>query len=200
MKVEFKDPNGQFTYFDIRISEVTVGRSRRCHIVLANDSLSREHLKITCREGVDPVVMDLGSSNGTYINDKKLTPNMPEAFTPLFPFSLGNGISMRILEDAEEFPEDANIQYIRDPAGNDSNSTKAEQLDSPSQMNTYVLSQPKKRRSHTQSRKIVASGKKKSKTGKDKNSKGNLKEKMNPMRMILIALIAILAYLYLLDG
>lgn len=113
MKIEFRDLQGNFIFFDVRVPSVKVGRSRKCDITISDESISREHLTIETRQGDDAIVKDLGSSNGTHINDKKLEPNMPEAFTPLFSFSLGKGILMRMMEESESFPEDARVEVIK---------------------------------------------------------------------------------------
>ena len=56
--------------------QLTVGRGSDCDIIIADPSVSRKHLQISCREivksGENPklkiVLRDLGSSNGTLIN------------------------------------------------------------------------------------------------------------------------------------
>lgn len=45
-----------------------IGRSRQNDIVIASDSVSRHHAEIT-RESGEIIVRDLGSTNGTYINN-----------------------------------------------------------------------------------------------------------------------------------
>jgi diguanylate cyclase (GGDEF)-like protein len=45
-----------------------IGRSRQNDIVIASDAVSRHHAEIA-REGSEIVVRDLGSTNGTFIND-----------------------------------------------------------------------------------------------------------------------------------
>lgn len=57
--------------------EVTVGRAAACHISLNDDTyVSQMHARVFAREG-DVFVEDLGSTNGTYLNQKKLTCEMP---------------------------------------------------------------------------------------------------------------------------
>lgn len=50
---------------------VTVGRGLACSVVLADMQVSEQHLSLTCR-GADVDVVDLGSSNGTFVNGAKL--------------------------------------------------------------------------------------------------------------------------------
>lgn len=48
-----------------------------CHVVVANTSLSRRHLRFSLRDGV-LVVEDLNTTNGTYLNGRRLHPLAPE--------------------------------------------------------------------------------------------------------------------------
>lgn len=51
--------------------ETIVGRSNECDITLAAAHLSRRHAKLVVKEGM-LYVKDLGSSNGTYLNGKRV--------------------------------------------------------------------------------------------------------------------------------
>ena len=53
---------------------VVVGRSKSCDIVISNRYVSKKHIKVTI-EGVKVEIEDLNSTNGTYIDGKKLLPN-----------------------------------------------------------------------------------------------------------------------------
>jgi eukaryotic-like serine/threonine-protein kinase len=50
---------------------VMVGRDRTCAIVLAHPAVSRRHARITVA-GRDPVLEDLQSANGTYVNNTRV--------------------------------------------------------------------------------------------------------------------------------
>jgi serine/threonine-protein kinase len=52
-------------------AELMVGRDRTCSIVLAHPAVSRKHAKITF-EGASPVLEDLKSANGTYVNNARV--------------------------------------------------------------------------------------------------------------------------------
>lgn len=53
--------------------EVTVGRAGGCAVLLSNDTfVSQLHARVFRRDG-DVLVEDLGSTNGTYLNGKKVT-------------------------------------------------------------------------------------------------------------------------------
>src|ERR1700712_4075951 len=56
---------------DLREGEVPLGRSRGCGVVLRDPSVSRGHALLSVRQG-RVTLQDLRSSNGTYVNGKRL--------------------------------------------------------------------------------------------------------------------------------
>lgn len=50
-----------------------------CDIVVVNDSISRQHAVIQFDEAGACYITDLGSTNGTFLNKKKLTPKVGTA-------------------------------------------------------------------------------------------------------------------------
>lgn len=64
--------------FHINGDEFVIGKKRRCvnGLILNNPTVSRVHCKI-CRVGEIFYLIDLGSSNGTYLNGMRLVPNTP---------------------------------------------------------------------------------------------------------------------------
>ncbi len=58
--------------FPIDAAQLIVGRSHRAEVNLDDDSISRSHCRIL-RVGVEFIVEDMGSSNGTYVNDERIT-------------------------------------------------------------------------------------------------------------------------------
>src|SRR5712692_8263598 len=48
---------------------MTVGRSSACNIRIGDAGVSSKHAKIWCEDG-EYFLMDLGSTNGTFVNDK----------------------------------------------------------------------------------------------------------------------------------
>lgn len=180
MKLEFKIPGEKSHYYDVKLNSLIVGRSQRCHISLDIDSLSREHLKITRDDEGLIKVTDLGSANGTYLNGNRLTENVPEAFSSLFSFILGNGIEMRILEDTESFPEPDNVIKV-----SGKKSQRSGQGDSKA---TFVLDQPKKRIMTPRRRDY------------SQEEKGKKKSFPPLVKLILLGLIIIISYFYLADS
>lgn len=63
------DPNGQ--EHRLPMDGATLGRAVECDIVIASKSISREHTRLR-REGRRWFVDDLGSTNGTYLNDMRV--------------------------------------------------------------------------------------------------------------------------------
>ncbi|MBX6312606.1 MAG: FHA domain-containing protein, partial [Isosphaeraceae bacterium] len=49
-----------------------IGRGERCHLRPNNELVSREHAEITISEDV-ALIRDLGSRNGTLVNNKRIT-------------------------------------------------------------------------------------------------------------------------------
>jgi len=72
--VEPRDRRG--TAFDLR-DELTVGRAAGCGVGLADDTfVSHLHARVFRRDG-DLYVEDLGSTNGTFLNDQKVMVAVP---------------------------------------------------------------------------------------------------------------------------
>lgn len=61
--------------FDVT-DELTIGRSEKCHIVLDDSYVSQMHARILGKEDA-VVVEDLGSTNGTYVNRRRITAPTP---------------------------------------------------------------------------------------------------------------------------
>lgn len=73
----------------VKLLPVTViGRSNECDLKIAASEVSRIHCRITIQE--DAVfIEDLGSANGTFVNDEILAPHQPIALEPGTKISIG---------------------------------------------------------------------------------------------------------------
>ena len=69
------DLNG--TIFDLLPGETVVGRNPDCTIPLDFQGISRQHFKVNVDGSDNVTVTDLGSSNGTYLNNQKLAEPNP---------------------------------------------------------------------------------------------------------------------------
>jgi diguanylate cyclase (GGDEF)-like protein len=57
--------------FRIEIDRVIIGRSRQCDITLMDHGISRQHCAIV-RDGAECLVEDMGSTNGTIVNGRRV--------------------------------------------------------------------------------------------------------------------------------
>jgi two-component system, cell cycle response regulator len=56
--------------YDLDRPEIIIGRSSKADIQVDQESVSRSHAKIACGEEI--VIRDLGSTNGTWVNDRQV--------------------------------------------------------------------------------------------------------------------------------
>ncbi|HHP51218.1 MAG TPA: FHA domain-containing protein [Moorella mulderi] len=56
--------------------DITIGRDPQNHVVIEDPYVSSQHALITCREG-RWCITDLNSTNGTYVNGKRVQENEP---------------------------------------------------------------------------------------------------------------------------
>lgn len=58
--------------FPLSSSDAVIGRADSCDIVIPDDSVSGRHCKIIYASGVNPSVIDLNSTNGTFIDGRRV--------------------------------------------------------------------------------------------------------------------------------
>src|SRR6266852_1311533 len=68
--------NGPFGQVELGLAPLTIGRTPGNQLVLAEPKVSSHHAEIR-PQGQDYVIIDLGSTNGTFVNDQRLTSNVP---------------------------------------------------------------------------------------------------------------------------
>src|SRR5271154_4901253 len=56
--------------------EITIGRSDECDVIVDDPKMTRRHLLVRTGEGGLLEVVDLGSANGTILDDRRLVPNV----------------------------------------------------------------------------------------------------------------------------
>jgi len=54
------------------VDEFRIGRSAECALILADDYVSGDHASLARRANGDWVVTDLGSTNGTFVNEVRV--------------------------------------------------------------------------------------------------------------------------------
>ncbi|MGI8425267.1 MAG: FHA domain-containing protein [Actinomycetota bacterium] len=77
--------------FDIA-DELIIGRGDKCHVVLTDSYSSQVHARVF-RRGADLFIEDMGSTNGTYLNRRKVTS----------PLQINRGDTARIGKTEMEF-------------------------------------------------------------------------------------------------
>ena len=63
--------NGERRDFDIPGGKALIGRTGECQVQIALGVVSRKHCELTV-QGEKMLVRDLGSSNGTYVNNRRV--------------------------------------------------------------------------------------------------------------------------------
>jgi len=77
--------------FFITQPEMIIGRDPAADISVADQSISRKHAKVNKADGKVQIT-DLGSSNGSFVNDKKLAANVPMMLAKEDMVKIGNSI------------------------------------------------------------------------------------------------------------
>src|ERR1700693_3192346 len=68
--------NGPFGQVDLGSTPLTIGHTPDNQLVLADSEVSSHHAEIYPQEQ-DYAIIDLGSTNGTFVNNQRLTSNVP---------------------------------------------------------------------------------------------------------------------------
>lgn len=66
------DPSNQTQVFEISSSTVNMGRATTNDLVLPHSSVSRHHARLNVLPGDNPILSDLGSTNGTFVNGQQI--------------------------------------------------------------------------------------------------------------------------------
>ena len=82
-------PQGQ-RYFLTR-DEMIIGRDPAAEVCIADEAASRKHAKLT-RKDDSVLLTDLGSANGTFLNDSRLQPSDPVSLAKEDMIRIGNSI------------------------------------------------------------------------------------------------------------
>ncbi|AHI05308.1 large Ala/Glu-rich protein [Bdellovibrio bacteriovorus W] len=93
---------------EVTADSFSVGRSVDCDISLSDNQISRVHLTVSC-QGNELLIEDRNSSNGTFVNDEKITPGVAIVVSPADRIQLGNSeyslfIELKIEPVIEEAP------------------------------------------------------------------------------------------------
>jgi len=83
------------------MKSVNIGKSDKCDLVINSQTISRHHAKVISKGG-EYYYVDMGSKEGSYLNDEKLKPKAGTPFNTFFPIRLGPDIFLYLLD--EEIP------------------------------------------------------------------------------------------------
>src|SRR5438128_12330680 len=83
------EKGGATQRLDFESEEITIGRVDENDICLPKGNISKKHTKIVHKDG-KIIVLDMKSTNGTYVNGKKLTG--PQVITPQDQIYIGDFI------------------------------------------------------------------------------------------------------------
>lgn len=96
---------------EVTADSFSVGRSVDCDISLSDNQISRVHLTVSC-QGNELLIEDRNSSNGTFVNDEKITPGVAIVVNPADRIQLGNSeYSLFIELKIEPVIEEAPVAY-----------------------------------------------------------------------------------------
>jgi len=76
--LRISDDGGPDRAYPVETGDLVIGRHRTCNVVIPSDTVSRQHARIFLQHN-DYFVEDLGSLNGTYLNDVQLDKPHPLA-------------------------------------------------------------------------------------------------------------------------
>ena len=74
--ITVSEKGGQQSTFEFNKPEITIGRMKGNDIVLPKGNVSKRHTRIFAQEGAFKII-DLDSTNGTYVNGRKITGEQP---------------------------------------------------------------------------------------------------------------------------
>ncbi len=91
--------DGSPNYYQIERTELIIGSSTQCDVVLARPEISRRHLSLLVR-GETFFVIDHNSTNGTFLHEEKIVPGQKVEWLKYTPMRLATGVIMTLVEDA----------------------------------------------------------------------------------------------------
>ncbi len=89
--VTIATPKGGTTTKKIEGDMLSVGRAEDCNLTIQHETLSRRHMSVLLKGG-QCFVEDHGSSNGTFVNGKRIKPHTPTRVLPRILFSSGKAV------------------------------------------------------------------------------------------------------------
>lgn len=88
MKLTFYPSDSEPKTFSVAKHSLIIGRSPSCDIPLIIEGISRQHCRIEYKNG-DLFLTDLGSTNGVFIDGRRIQPKTPIRYQTFLPLSIG---------------------------------------------------------------------------------------------------------------
>ena len=100
MYLKVNDGNKDFYYKFSDSKEVTIGRGSKNDIVCIAEGVSRNHLRVFSKNG-EFFIEDLGTTNGTFINDVKVEPKTQHSLNTFFPVRMGFYATVNLCDESD---------------------------------------------------------------------------------------------------
>jgi len=100
MRLEILIDKNTPVIYPISGPKVILGSSDKCDVVINALEISRKHVCVLV-EGDQYSVVDLGSTNGSFINENRLTPGKKIEFTTFFPLRLGSNVLVTLIAEED---------------------------------------------------------------------------------------------------
>jgi pSer/pThr/pTyr-binding forkhead associated (FHA) protein len=100
MKLEISVEGQEPLIHKIKSQKTLIGSGSDCDVVLQAEGISRKHAVIHSDDD-KYYVIDQGSTNGSFINEERLTPGSKTLFTTFFPVKLGFHVTVTLMDDDE---------------------------------------------------------------------------------------------------
>lgn len=78
LRLTVEPPGGQASEHEVAAGSLTFGRGAGCDVVVADQSMSRQHARVAAADGTW-IVEDLGARNGTFLNGGRIEGSQPLA-------------------------------------------------------------------------------------------------------------------------
>lgn len=87
--------------------DLVLGSSPDVHIIINETTVSRKHLRLTLNNN-SWYIHDLGSRNGSFLQSSQLIPGKKYEINENEVITLGNGVELKLVQNAEEASELSN--------------------------------------------------------------------------------------------
>ena len=130
--------DGKRREFPLRKPRIVVGRNNSCDLRIPLSSVSREHCEILIAD--DKIkVKDLGSSNGTYLNNNRIKEKMLEAGDEL---SIGRVVFTLVVDGEPDAVEPVRSMIEKPASGNGKRRSSADESDLGSELSETPVKSP----------------------------------------------------------